>query len=89
MENAVQGASSDRTSLTDEIRTLVANQVTNSIQSALPKLLKEALTAITPPQMVQPSQDLVNEGEPQLETPQINTCLARYYTEAKEAVLSE
>ena len=29
------------------------------------------------------------KGEPQLETPQINTCLARYYTDAKEAVLSE
>ena len=89
MENAVQGASSDRTSLTDEIRTLVVDQVSNSIQSALPKLLKEAFTAMTTPQMVQPSQELVNEGEPQLETPQINTRLARYYTEAKETVLSD
>ena len=67
MENGVQGASSDRTSLTDEIRTLFANQFTNSIQSALHKLLKEALTAMTSPQMVEPSQDLVNEGDPQLQ----------------------
>ena len=31
----------------------------------------------------------MNEGEPQLETPQTNTRLARYYTEAKETVLSD
>ena len=67
----------------------MADQVTSSIQGALPKLLKEALTAMTPPQLPNPSQELVNEGEPQLETPQINSCLAKYYTEAKEAVLSE
>ena len=44
---------------------------------------------MTPPQLPNPSQELVNEGEPQLETPQINSRLAKYYTEAKEAVLSE
>ena len=44
---------------------------------------------MTPPQLPNPSQELVNEGEPQLATPQINSRLAKYYTEAKEAVLSE
>ena len=34
-----------------------------SIQSALPKLLKEALTDMTPPQLPNLSQELVNEGE--------------------------
>ncbi|CAB4011272.1 Gag-Pol poly [Paramuricea clavata] len=86
---AVQGTSSDRTSLTDEICTLVADQVASSIQNTLPRLLQEAFAAAAPPQLPNPAQALVNEGEPQPETSQLNSRLAKYYIETKETVLSE
>jgi hypothetical protein len=86
---AVQGTSSDRTPLADEIRTLVADQVSSSIQNALARLFQEVFAAAAPPQLPNPAQGLVNEVEPQPETSQLNSRLAKYYTEAKKTVLSE
>lgn len=85
--DTVQSNNSDRSSLTNEIRTLVADQVASTIKNTLPMLLKEAFTAAAPPQPTNPVEGLPNDNL--TETPQLKSRLAKYYTEATETELSE
>ncbi len=92
MDKAVQSTSSDRPALsTDEIRTLVTEQVASTIQQTLPALLQEAFKAhAAPQQLPNPcTEELLDEGKNPTETLQLNSRLAKYYTQTKEATLCE
>jgi len=92
--DTVHGTSPSRSPpTTEEIRSLVAD----TIQQTLPMLLKEALKEAVPsrqPNPIEPPNptDAVvasDECQHLSETPQLNSRLSKYYSEAKEAQLSD
>ena len=93
MGDTVQGTSPNRSPTTDEIRGLVADTIQQTLPVLLKEALKEAVTsqpsnATEPPN---PADTVVAADECQhmSETPQLNSRLAKYYTEAKQAQLSD
>ena len=90
--DTVQGTSPSRSPPTTyEIRNL--QLVADTIQQTLPLLLKEALKEAVPSQPntnEPPNLVVAPDGCQHVnETPQLNSRLAKYYTEAKEARLSD
>lgn len=89
----VQSASSDSTSLTTEsIKKLVDEQVTSSLQKALPAILREAMAESERGLASSPPENSRAEEQQQDETKESSvplSRLARFYTSTKECILSD